>query len=84
MKNIKYRIIVRNIKDDDDSYPYRIQRKVGFWSFWQDLDIFSSVEDAENHIPHIHNKYMRTHPKGSVIKTYDSQDLTALILKSDS
>lgn len=83
-KKVKYRIRVSDRADSN--YPYHLERKVGFFSFWMCVDVHASVQQAEDSIAIAHAKYMKSAlPKlGTVVKVYKPVDLTALMLKGSN
>jgi hypothetical protein len=83
-KKIKYRIRISGYSNS--SYPYHLERKVGFFSMWLCAGVFRSAQAAEDAIAHAHTVYMRDAlpPVGTVVKVFEPVDLTALMLKGNN
>jgi len=74
----KYRIIVNS----STVYPFRVQKKdPGWFSFWTEIAMEDTQEQAEFRL----KEYIRAKipPVGTIVKTYDEQDLLADILKGN-
>lgn len=72
----KYRIII----GDSLAYPYLIQKKLPWRLFWTRIDIAETQRSAEQILREYISKPVPAKP-GTVIMTYNEQDLLADILK---
>ena len=76
---MKYRIKVRDSKD----FPYGSQYKNGFFDSWHDIDIHETIDESERAIVQYQINGRHIPRAGTIVKTYDPIDVTALILKMD-
>jgi hypothetical protein len=78
-QKVKYRIVVR----DSHDYPFVLERRTGFFRMWKAVDVYGSMELAENDIADQHAKFLEEAipPVGTVVKTYAGEDLTAIVLR---
>ena len=74
---MKYRIIIK----DNNSCPYSIQKKDGFFSLWKEIGCSDSAQLAELKL----QIYIRAKipSVGTVVKIYDEQDLLVDKLKGN-
>lgn len=75
----KYRII----ESGHPTYRYRLQFKVGIFSLWNDMDVYGTIAEAEYNITKNYKSYMDTRVKGKIIKKYNSEDLSIIVLKGE-
>jgi len=81
-KKIKYRIKTHS----STTCPFVLERKIGFFSWWLCVGMYSTAAEAEGNIAQIHAKYVKAAvpPPGTIVKVYEPIDLTALMLKGSN